>query len=165
MTRGAIPLAILVGALATCGRRIQVPPQPLPFSHALHAGRESIGCTTCHAGAETEAASGLPAFSTCLGCHMKPQGEPRPSEAAVRDLAATAGPAPWVQVTRNPGHVYFSHRAHVGLARMTCASCHGDVTRWERPPDQPEERLRSMAACQACHRREGAPLGCATCHR
>jgi c(7)-type cytochrome triheme protein len=141
------------------------PPQPIPFDHALHAGREAIGCTSCHPGAERQAGAGLPPLTTCLGCHMKPQGEGRPEEAAVRELARAGRPLVWVQVTRNPGHVYFSHRAHVALAGMSCADCHGDVTRWQAPPIEPNERLTSMAECQTCHRRKGAALSCATCHR
>ena len=142
------------------------PEQPLAFNHELHAGKKAIACTTCHGGAEGRARAGLPAFATCLSCHMQPQGDP-PSraEAEVRRLAALPVPPRWIQVTRNPGHVYFSHRAHVTLAQMSCAACHGDVTQWRAPPREPEERLQRMAACQACHRREEARLGCATCHR
>jgi hypothetical protein len=165
MIRGTIALVVTFGLLATCGRVAVVPVQPVSFDHALHAGREKIGCTTCHAGAERKAVAGLPPLATCLSCHMKPQGEPRPSEAAVRKLAAMGRPVAWVQVTRNPGHVYFSHRAHVALGRMSCVECHGDVTGWRSPPVEPEARLTSMTECQGCHRRTGASLSCATCHR
>ncbi len=161
-----VVLPMLIAMVATCGVRPPAPIQPIAFNHQLHAGKREIGCTTCHAGAERSAAAGLPALTTCLGCHMKPQGSP-PSlaEAYVRELGASATPVRWVQVTRNPGHVHFSHAAHVTLARMSCTQCHGDVSRWTAPPAQPEPRLVSMGACQTCHRKEGAPLGCATCHR
>ncbi len=70
---------------------------------------------------------------------MKPQGDP-PSEREhlVRKLAAEGAALRWTQITRNPGHVYFSHRAHVGIAALECFECHGDVESWKTPPVHPE---------------------------
>jgi hypothetical protein len=166
MKRGAGLLGVLLAVGATCGTRPPRPVQPIAFNHQLHAGKHEIGCTTCHAGAERRPAAGLPALRTCLTCHMKPQGDPpSAAEGQVRELAGAGAPVRWVQVTRNPGHVFFSHAAHVTLGGISCSRCHGDVTRWKAPPEEPEARLRSMGACQQCHRDRGAPLGCATCHR
>lgn len=163
MTRLLVTLGV-VGVLG-CGADEQ-PQQPLPFSHAIHAGAEAIACTDCHAGAETEAGAGLPALGTCMRCHMRPRGQqPNPREQTLRTLAAQGGPFRWVQVTRNEGHVYFSHRAHVAFAKMTCEGCHGDVRTWAASPTQPNADLLSMSACMDCHRERGASNECLTCHR
>lgn len=154
-------IAALVGACS--GNK---PVQPIQFSHAVHAGAHQIPCTDCHAGARDGVEAGLPSIGGCLRCHVRPQGDP-PSEreAKVRALAASDEPFRWVQVTRNPGHVYFSHRAHIHLADMTCADCHGDVATWDEPPTEPTQDLVDMGACMSCHRQRGASNECHVCHR
>lgn len=169
MTARALATALALAGLA-CAPSAAAPPQPLPFDHALHATVQlddgPLTCPTCHAGAERGTHAGLPALPTCLRCHMRPQGDPpTDDEALVRAAAASGQPLRWVQVTRNPGHVYFSHGAHVARAGMGCADCHGDVTTWTEPPRHPEARLTRMDACLACHRARRAPTDCATCHQ
>jgi menaquinone reductase, multiheme cytochrome c subunit len=171
MNASAPPLAALLATVlvAACAPA-PAPAQPLPFDHALHLtvhlDGEALTCTDCHAGAERGTRAGLPALATCLRCHMRPQGEP-PSDAErqVRIAAAEGGPFRWIQVTRNPGHVHFSHAAHVTRAEMACATCHGDVAAWREPPTRPEPALLSMNRCLACHREHGAPTDCASCHQ
>jgi len=167
--RATMIACALAAGLAACGPAT-APPQPIPFDHSIHVRVQlddrKLACTDCHPGAEHGARAGLPALTFCLRCHMRPQGE-RPSklEEQVRVLAAAGGPFRWIQVTRNPGIVYFSHRAHIQLGGMTCADCHGDVASWRRPPTVPNAKLKSMDACLDCHRRRGAPTGCVTCHQ
>ena len=165
--------AALLAALATAACQkpaAPAPPQPIPFDHSIHVAVEigggTLACTDCHPGAARGDHAGLPALSTCLRCHMRPQGNP-PSEdeRRVRLIAAAGGPFRWIQVTRNPGHVHFSHAAHVSLAGMVCAECHGDVATWRRPPTIPNQNLKSMRSCMGCHRERGAPVGCGTCHQ
>ena len=161
--------AIVLLSLVACTARAPAPAQPIAFDHALHArvrlDDRELGCTDCHAGAALAPRAGLPAISTCLRCHMRPQGDtPNPKERRVRELAATGG-VRWVQVTQNAGLVYFSHRAHVTIAELPCSECHGDVASWKEPPTVPNEKLESMSACLACHRSHGAPTDCGTCHR
>lgn len=162
--------AIVAVLLAACRGPVAAPPQPIPFNHSIHLQIElatgALGCTDCHPGAARGVHAGLPALSRCLRCHMRPQGDPpTPGERRVRAAAAGGGAFRWIQVTRNPGHVHFSHGAHVARAGMACADCHGDVSRWERPPTRPEAGLTDMQRCIACHRAEGAPTDCATCHQ
>jgi cytochrome c7-like protein len=45
------------------------PPQPIAFSHRLHAGELQIFCLYCHTGFETSRHAGIPAASTCMNCH------------------------------------------------------------------------------------------------
>lgn len=162
-----IPAALAAAVLAffvARGKRPPAPEQPIAFNHALHVnGKPQLACRDCHAGAEREAAAGLPSLDRCLLCHMKPQST-RPKEQLVRDLAGRGGQVSWTQVTHNPGHVHFSHREHVSLARIACASCHGDVGTWTTPPATPEAKLMSMDACLDCHRERGASTNCRVCH-
>jgi menaquinone reductase, multiheme cytochrome c subunit len=157
-------------AVAGCAKPREAPPQPLPFDHSIHVqvrlAERALACTDCHPGAERGSHAGLPALAYCLRCHMRPQGDP-PSqrERLVRVAAAAGGPFRWIQVTRNPGHVFFSHGAHVTRAGMACTDCHGDVAAWTEPPRHPELRLMSMQRCLGCHHARGAPITCATCHQ
>ncbi len=45
------------------------PPQPIAYSHRLHAGELEIPCLYCHSGAETSRHAGIPAASVCMNCH------------------------------------------------------------------------------------------------
>ncbi len=167
MIRTAL-LALL--ALSGCSGPASAPAQPLPFDHSIHVniqvGEEKLRCVACHTGVERGSHAGLPPLTTCLRCHMRPQGDP-PSdkERRVRLEVAEGGPFRWIQVTRNAGHVFFSHAAHVSLAKIECAECHGDVGSWSAPPTRPEEKLKSMSKCMSCHRERGAPNSCGTCHQ
>lgn len=168
----ALGVAFVVTLLVGCSAPSHKPEHAIAFDHSLHLtldldGRK-LGCVDCHAGAERAEHAGLPALRECLRCHVRPQqgerGVPNPREARVRELA-NAGPFRWTQVTRNPGHVYAPHRAHVGIAKLPCAECHGDVASWRAPPTHPIERLTRMSECISCHRERGAPTTCGTCHR
>ena len=161
-------MKLVVLLLAACSAPTRMPDQPIAFDHGLHLrldvdGR-ALGCTDCHAGAERAEHAGLPSLRDCLRCHVRPQGQGNPREARVRELAASPQ-FRWVQVTRNPGHVYAPHRAHVGIAKLPCTECHGDVAAWRTPPTEPNARLRHMSECISCHRNHDAPTTCGTCHR
>jgi hypothetical protein len=164
-------IRVLAIALVACGAP-RIPEQPIAFDHALHLTLDLDGrllrCVDCHAGAERAEHAGLPALRDCLRCHVRPQlgdrGVANPKEARVRALAVP-GEFRWTQVTRNPGHVYAPHRAHVGIAKLACETCHGDVASWNRPPSEPIAKLRDMAECIGCHRERGASTWCGTCHR
>ncbi len=133
--------------------------QPIAFSHAAHA---KTACATCHRGAASAAHAGIPQGDTCLKCHAT---APRARGAADAWPRIVKGdPIRWVRVTRLPEHVMFSHRRHVTLARLECASCHGDVARQTTPVSRPAKRLE-MKTCLSCHRRENASEDCAACHR
>ncbi len=165
----AVALVVAGGAAALAARRPTAPPivQPIAFNHAKHlVGEKSpkLACTECHTGAERQAVAGLPSLDRCLQCHMKPQSDHK-EERAVRDAALRGGPFVWKQVTRNAGHVYFSHAAHTAAAQIPCTGCHGDVASWTEPPRSPDLRLENMGACIDCHRERGAPTACLTCHK
>lgn len=64
------PLGALVPVIAVlaCAQPAP-PPQPVPFSHKVHAGVNGIGCRMCHAYAEHAPVAGIPSMARCFGCH------------------------------------------------------------------------------------------------
>lgn len=162
-----LALALVVVGGAACKQKAEAIEQPIAFNHYLHVSKRKTPCTDCHTGAENSDHAGLPSLQRCLLCHMKPQpedGTPTKAERRVRQLAAEGAKIRWNRVTRNEGHVYFSHRVHVSLAKMSCTRCHGDVRQWKKPPTEPNPRLTSMSRCMDCHRRKGSSNRCSTCH-
>ncbi len=154
-------LAVIVVA-AGAGWMLLLPPapaaQPVDFSHAKHRG---MACAVCHRGAEVSARAGIPQGETCVKCHAT---APRGTEAALWSDVERGGRLGWTRVTRVPDHVYFSHRRHVALAKLDCASCHDDIGQRAAAPAGAPLRL-DMDACLTCHKTEGASQDCASCHR
>jgi hypothetical protein len=146
------------------------PAQPIPFSHALHAGTLRISCAYCHASADRSRIAGIPSVETCMGCHKNT----RTDHPAIRELTAifNSGRAlRWNRVHTLPAHVFFDHRPHV-QAGIHCQSCHGEV---ETMTVLSRRMAMRMANCLACHRDPDKVLPggkggraaehCAACHR
>lgn len=138
--------------------------QPLRFSHKAHIDAEEMECLDCHAFAEKSAHATLPRIKDCSDCHSEPQGK-HPDEPKVRDYLDAEREIPWIRVNRLPGHVYFSHRAHVGFAEMKCTECHGDMRNAVKPLVRSDIRHLTMSTCISCHREKKASNECSTCHR
>ena len=123
------------------------PIQPVPFSHATHAGQLGMDCRYCHTGVEKSWFSNIPANSTCMNCHNQVLKDD-PRLAQVRDGAQSGRPVPWVQIHRLPDFVYFNHSVHVNRG-ISCVECHGRI-------DQMDEVYHakpfSMSFCLECHR-------------
>lgn len=123
------------------------PEQPVPYSHALHAGELGIDCRYCHTTVDQTGHAAIPPTQTCMNCHtlVHPKS---PKLTPVRESAATGVPVEWVKVHDLPDYVYFNHSAHVTRG-VGCVSCHGRV-------DQMEEVFQheplSMSWCLDCHR-------------
>lgn len=147
------------------------PPQPIPYSHRLHAGVLKIPCQYCHAGVLRSRLAGIPSVEKCMNCHRVTKTE----SPHIRTLAAlyeTGRPLAWARVHALPDHVYFDHRPHVG-AGILCQTCHGEVQNMEVLSQ--EVALR-MGNCLGCHRdvHDALPAGskiaagpehCNACHR
>ena len=61
--------------------------------------------------------------------------------------------------SRSP-HRYFSEKEGVEVGQV-CQKCHGDVAAMEKV--QQVENLK-MGDCVSCHKDNGAPTDCTTCH-
>ena len=157
---------VLVGGAVTAGvtyyftpkySRVGYEPiQPVPFSHAVHAGQLGMDCRYCHNGVEKSWFSNIPAASTCMNCHNQVLKDD-PRLALVRDSATNDTPIPWVQIHRVPDYVYFNHSVHVRRG-ISCVECHGRV-------DQMDEvhhaKPLSMSFCLiaiATRRRSSGPM-------
>ena len=123
------------------------PQQPVPYSHALHAGTLGIDCRYCHTTVEVAAHAAVPPTQTCMNCHAKIRSE-SPKLLLVRESYATGLPVPWVRVHDLPDYVYFNHSAHVRRG-VGCVECHGRVDTMEVVTQV--QRL-SMGWCLDCHR-------------
>ena len=123
------------------------PIQPVPFSHAIHAGQLGMDCRYCHTGVEKSWFSNIPAASTCMNCHSQVLKDD-PRLALVRESAATGKPIEWIQIHKLPDFAYFNHSVHVNRG-ISCVECHGRI-------DQMDEVYHAkpfgMAFCLDCHR-------------
>ena len=50
-----------------------MPKQPVPYSHALHAGTLGIDCRYCHSTVEQTGFAAIPPTQTCMNCHTQIQ--------------------------------------------------------------------------------------------
>ncbi len=123
------------------------PIQPVPFSHALHAGQLGIDCRYCHNDVERSWFANLPTAQTCMNCHDQIKAT-SPLLAVVRRSYKTGAPVPWVQIHRTPDYVYFNHAIHVSRG-ISCVECHGRVDQMDRVR---EVKSLAMAFCLKCHR-------------
>jgi hypothetical protein len=123
------------------------PEQPVPYSHALHAGELGIDCRYCHSTVEESAFASIPPTQTCMSCH----GQIRPESdqlLPVRESHASGLPVEWNRVHDLPDFVYFNHSAHVRRG-VGCVECHGRVDKMETVY---QAEALSMAWCLDCHR-------------
>jgi hypothetical protein len=141
---GASPKTMAVG---------YAPVQPIPYSHALHAGRMGLDCRYCHTTVEKTPFAAIPPTQTCMNCHTNIRQH---SEALkpLHESWETGQPIPWIKIHDLADYVYFNHSAHVTHG-VGCIECHGridrmDVVRQEKP--------LSMGWCLECHRDPGSHL-------
>jgi menaquinone reductase, multiheme cytochrome c subunit len=153
---------VLAGATVGCRRQPVPVTQPMALSHKRHMEAD-MKCITCHPGAEDQALAQFPTLADCMDCHHKPRGE-HPDEPRVRWYAEQKQEIPWIRVDRLPGHVYFSHAAHVASAKMKCEECHQGILESRQPLVQPDVHP-TMEECMRCHRERGASNQCKTCHK
>ena len=137
--------------------------QPIAFNHQKHAGELSLPCTTCHQSVEAQSFAGLPQTETCVTCHAAPLTK-SPEEEKIRQYATKGEKIPWQRIYRVPGNVFFSHRRHVVLAKVECATCHGKMAEQTTPPTRPLVN-QTMAWCIACHQERRASVDCNACHK
>lgn len=157
----AVAYVVVVGAYATHPRTTNVgysPPQPVPFSHKLHAGKLKMDCRYCHTAVDQAAHAAIPATQTCINCHSaaNPDGTAATSAVhtnsekllAVRQSQATDEPIEWTRVHDLPDYVYFNHSAHVNRG-VSCVSCHGRVDKMDQVT---QVEPLTMSWCLDCHR-------------
>jgi hypothetical protein len=123
------------------------PVQPVPFSHAQHAGQLGLSCLYCHTGVEVSSVAKIPSTQTCMDCHQSIKTD-SPKLELVKASFATGKPIPWIRVHKTPDFVFFNHSAHVKRG-VGCVSCHGRINEM---PVVVHEKPLSMGWCLDCHR-------------
>jgi len=123
------------------------PEQPVPFSHALHAGELGLDCRYCHTTVEIAARAAIPPTETCMNCHLRIRTQSELLKP-VFDSWASGEPVHWKRVHDLPDYVYFDHSAHVTRG-VGCVTCHGRIDTMERVR---QEQPLSMGWCLDCHR-------------
>ena len=142
-----VPVVVMYGASPITTDVGYAPQQPVPFSHALHAGQLGMDCRYCHSTVEKAAFAAVPPTQTCMNCHVNIKGD-SPNLAPVRESYATGKPVEWKKVHDLPDYAYFNHSIHVNKG-IGCVTCHGRVDKMEVVfQDQP----LSMGWCIECHR-------------
>lgn len=157
-----LPLQIIIylvvlGGVVTAGATYYMTPkytrvgyspvQPVPYSHALHAGQLGIDCRYCHSNIEKSGVANLPTAQTCMNCHNQVKKD-SPLLAVVRNSYETGEPVPWVKIHQTPDYVYFNHAIHVNRG-VSCVECHGKINEMEVVS---HEKPLSMGFCLDCHR-------------
>ena len=165
------------------------PEQPIAFPHTVHAGVAplldadgdvrtddegqtmhglGLDCTFCHRNVTQGAAATIPAMALCMTCHTS-VGDGIPEVEKLRQVSENGQSIDWVRVHRVPDHVHFVHEAHIRffmerdgvVAAAVCSTCHGEVSEMTRVK---QVRSLKMGDCVDCHRDNGAPTDCTTCH-
>ena len=174
---GGLALVLGVGIFvvsAWLGRPLDIfgmnagPDQPIAFPHTVHVQDVGIDCTFCHRTVTTRPEASIPAVGLCMTCHQT-VGDDNLEVQKLRDIFAANKPIDWVRVHRLPDHVHFIHDAHIKFfskrdqvsASAVCSTCHGDVGGMVKVK---QVRSLKMGDCVDCHRDNGAPTDCTTCH-
>ncbi len=126
----------------------------LIFSHKFHAQEAGVGCSDCHATAETSLSAGdnlLPDMETCYNCHD-------------RESACTMchkDPENAIAYPRVEKYIAkFPHKVHVEK-EVACERCHAGVAASENIMDK---HLPAMPVCSGCHDDLEKPHYCYDCH-
>jgi len=165
------------------------PVQPIAFPHSSHVDVGGVDCVFCHRNVTSGQAATVPSVEQCMFCHkvIGQQAQQLDGISGDSGLLAVIGwdsktlqatqPINWERVHRLPDHVQFNHEAHITYFTDTayatsdrpafdqpsqvCSTCHGDVATM---PAVKQVRDLKMQDCVDCHRDNGAPTDCTTCH-
>ncbi len=135
--------------------------QPITFNHKKHV-EQGLGCDACHRFFKTQTFSGMPDLNTCLECHKEPVTKTS-EEEKIRQFQQKGKEIPWKQIYGQPDHVFFSHRRHAVLGKISCPTCHGNIDKSEKPPTKPWVKM-TMRWCMDCHTKNKVTNDCLACH-
>ena len=135
---GVTPEAIRIG---------YQPDQPVPYSHALHAGELGMDCRYCHSTVERAGRAAVPPAATCMNCHSQVRKD-ADSLMPIRQAFAENEPIRWTRVHDLPDYVFFNHMAHVN-ASIGCETCHGRIDQMVKVY---QAKALTMEWCVNCHK-------------
>lgn len=190
--RGFIPfaagavVALAAGWIAFPQAIYKSRPQPVNFSHKVHADKAGAKCEDCHAFRADGSYAGAPSLDKCTGCHAVPMGNTEAEKRFIETYVTPNREPAWLSYAGQPMNVFFSHATHVKLAGMQCEQCHGAVGSSDGLRAQYQDRISgysrdvlpvagwkragaghsmSMDDCVACHRQRGMEHSCLDCHQ
>ena len=155
-------------------------PQPVDFSHRVHADKAGAKCEDCHAFRDDGTFAGIPTLDKCAGCHAAAMGSTAAEKNFIEQYVTPQREPQWSPYARQPENVFFSHITHVKRGQVKCEECHGAQGAGGSLPPYREDRIsgysrdiwgtsthRSMTmdGCVACHRRDGREYSCLDCHK
>jgi len=156
-------------------------PQPVNFSHKVHAEKAGAACQDCHGLRPDGSFAGIPTLDKCSSCHAAPMGTTLAEKNFIDHYVTPNREPQWYSYARQPENVYFSHATHLKLAGLKCEACHGleGATDSLRPYQQDRisgysrdilpVSLRhgtgSMDGCIDCHRQKKLKQSCLECHQ
>jgi hypothetical protein len=150
-------------------------PQPVNFSHKVHADKAGSKCEDCHAFREDGTFAGIPSLDKCAGCHAAAMGSTVAEKNFIDRYVTPQREPPWASYARQPENVYFSHITHVKLAQVKCERCHGGEGSTDTLRPYQQDRISGysrdvwrdmkMDDCVACHRQHGLEHSCLDCHK
>ena len=147
LTAGIVSAGITYYATPKYTRVGYAPTQPVPFSHALHAGQLGMDCRYCHNNVEQSGYANIPTAQTCMNCHNQVKTD-SPLLAPIRAAYESGDSVPWVRIHQAPDYVYFNHAVHVARG-VSCVDCHGKINEMEVVY---HSKPLSMGWCLDCHR-------------
>lgn len=136
----------------------------ISFTHRPHIQKGGLSCIFCHSQVRRGPSADLPPLELCAGCHKSLSTQTPATKAVVAAFEAGAAVS-WPRVYKLPDFVYFTHQAHVVVAKVECATCHGDVAQMALA--QKAKRL-NMGFCMGCHKQQADPehlMDCDICHK
>lgn len=155
----AIALKLVVDGLFSIGiQQGYQPPQPIAFSHALHAGQYEIQCQYCHTGVMKAKSANIPSANICMNCHQQIKTESPEIQkiyAAIdfdpdtQTYGNNKKPIEWVRIHNLPDLAYFNHSQHVNVGGLDCQTCHGPIEEMEVVY---QHSKLTMGWCINCHR-------------
>lgn len=134
------------------------PDQPIKFSHAIHAGQNKTDCQYCHNTASYSKSAGIPSLNVCMNCHLVVRNGSHSGTFEISKIIRAYEnnePVEWIRIHNLPDHAFFSHAQHVGVGRVDCQKCHGEVETMDRVKIVND---LSMGWCINCHRETNLDL-------
>lgn len=161
LAAAAAMLSAYAGASSSQGNS---PVQPIKFPHPTHVKTVGINCVYCHFSANKSPDPGLPAMSTCMGCHTIVAAQ-KPEIQKLAGFWNKKEPVPWIRIHKLPEYVHFPHMRHVN-AGVSCQTCHGQI---QDMPQVSQQNTLNMGWCINCHVGRSNPpfkarYDCAVCH-
>jgi hypothetical protein len=150
--------------------------QPVDFSHLKHIESAGMQCEECHKFRADGSYEGIPKLAQCLQCHESPQGESKEEADFIKvaaKLKEKGEEIPWLIYSKQPDCVFFSHAAHVKMAKLECTVCHKSVGgKTDKNPVYAYKwisgyapEVMMMETCESCHQKKKTSNACFVCHK